>query len=107
MPATMSNLLPYLEQEERIVHVDQLPPMRFNEEAWFLVQDEGWMYRSTPNYKKDKSDEEIVNNLYQDLHKLPGDIVLKVIAKAFDLDVENKEVARYIYETTCKVGIKE
>lgn len=94
-------------EEERIVPIEVLPPMRYNEESWFVVQDEGWKYLAYPNHNNNMSDEEIMNKLYIELRKVPGDIVFKVMAKAFDLDAENKEVAKYIYEIACRMGIRQ
>ena len=86
-------------------NIEELPPMRFREDAWFLVQDEGYKYVSEPNFRADKSDENIVNKLYSDFHRIPGDITLRVIQRAFGLDLETRDVARALYEASLGVRI--
>ena len=88
-------------------NIEELPPMRFREDAWFLVQDEGYKYVSEPNFRADKSDENIVNKLYSDFHRIPGDIALRIVQKAFNLDFENKDVAQALYEASLKVRVTE
>ena len=86
-------------------NIEELPPMRFREDAWFLVQDEGYKYVSEPNFRADKSDENIVNKLYSDFHRIPGDIALRIIQRAFGLDLETRDVARALYEASLGVRI--
>ena len=109
MPTTITNelIFPIGDRGNYLpsVQVELLPPMRYSEDSWFLIQDEGWKYLSEPRYNHDKNDEQVVNKMYIDFHRIPGDIALKVIARAFGIDIESREVAEYLYKITCSTRI--
>lgn len=87
--------------------IEELPPMRFHEDAWYVLQGTGHNYLHEQRFRETLSDEEVVNRLFIDFHKIPGDIALKVIQTAFNLDFENKDVARALYEASLKVRLLE
>jgi len=88
-------------------NIEELPPMRFREEAWYVLQGTGYNYLHEQRFRETLSDEEVVNRLFIDFHKIPGDVALKVIQRAFNLDFENKDVARALYEASLKVRLLE
>jgi len=88
-------------------NIEALPPMRFREEAWYVLQGTGYNYLHEQRFRETLSDEEVVNRLFIDFHKIPGDVALKVIQRAFNLDFENKDVARALYEASLKVRLLE
>lgn len=87
--------------------IEELPPMRFHEEAWYVLQGTGYNYLHEQRFREKLSDEEVVNRLFIDFHKIPGDVALKVIQRAFNLDFENKDVARALYEASLRVRVME
>ena len=88
-------------------NIEELPPMRFHEEAWYVLQGTGYNYLHEQRFREKLSDEEVINRLFIDFHKIPGDVALKVVQKAFNLDFENKDVARALYEASLKVRVTE
>lgn len=88
-------------------NIEELPPMRFREESWYVLQGIGHTYLHEPRFREELSDEEVINRLFIDFHKIPGDIALKVVQTAFNLDFENKDVARALYEASLKVRVTE
>lgn len=88
-------------------NIEELPPMRFHEEAWYVLQSTGYTYLHEQRFREKLSDEEVINRLFIDFHKIPGDVALKVVQKAFNLDFENKDVAQALYEASLKVRVKK
>lgn len=88
-------------------NIEELPPMRFHEEAWYVLQGTGYNYLHEQRFREKLSDEEVINRLFIDFHKIPGDVALKIVQKAFNLDFENKDVARALYEASLKVRVTE
>lgn len=89
------------------LRVEQLPPMQYHEDSWYLIQDAGYNYLCEPDFNSKYSDEKVVNKMYTDFHRIPGDIALKVVAKTFGIPIETREVARALYEASLQVRIRE
>jgi len=87
--------------------LENFPPMRFREESWFDLQNKG--YDLMHGYKDfgNMSDETVVNEMYLNFRKIPGDTAIKAMAEVFGLDIESRDVAQALYEATLRVQVGE
>lgn len=88
------------------INLTHLAPITMNSEHWEYIQDEAYKYKDNVHGIEGRTPEEIVNKLYYELHKLPGDFVLRLIGETFGLDLEEPEIVFEIYRRILKMRIK-